>query len=282
MTKDMSSQLAKTEVTGLGNDTVAKGIRGLIPAIRLALPKHITPDRMTRVVLTAIRKNPDLLKCTQESLFGGILEACQLGLEINSPLQQAYLIPFNDNKKGVKEATLVIGYRGMIDLIYRNPKVAQVIVRNVYKGDDFSFVAGITEEKYDHVTAEQKEIELGSHIEKGEYVATYMIVRTFSNNPNFPMIGTIFPPIYKTEMEQIMKRSKSYNSSSSPWKTDFGAMAKKSAIRKYFKYIPHATEIQQPIRDESVLNYHGVLADNELDIEEQVELIEEGNNAEVS
>lgn len=280
MTKDMSKQLAKTEVTGLGNDTAAKSIKSLMPAIRLALPKHITPDRMSRIVLTAIRKNPDLLKCTQESLFGGILEACQLGLEINSPLQQAYLIPFNDKNKGTKEATLVIGYRGMIDLMYRNPKVAQIIVRNVYEGDDFEFIPGITEETYEHKTAEQKEIETGIPVKKGGYVATYMIVRTFTDNPKYPVIGTIFPPIYKAEMDKIRKRSKAGNSG--PWVTDFEAMAKKSAVRKYFKFIPHATELPVPIRDESVLKYHGVLADNELDIEEEIELIEEATDADVS
>ena len=65
-----------------------------LPEIQKAAPKHIDPQRLIRVALTACIQNPKLLDCTRESLMRSLLQAAQLGLEPDGLLGQAYLIPF--------------------------------------------------------------------------------------------------------------------------------------------------------------------------------------------
>ena len=48
-------------------------------AIASRLPKHLTPDRITKVAHTAINKTPKLLECSRESLLMSIMQAAELG-----------------------------------------------------------------------------------------------------------------------------------------------------------------------------------------------------------
>ena len=89
--------------------------------IEKALPSVITPERFTRIALTAYSRNEKLQECTAESFLGSMMQAAQLGVEPNTPLGQAYLIPYRN--KGVMEVQFQLGYRGMIDLAYRSGEV---------------------------------------------------------------------------------------------------------------------------------------------------------------
>lgn len=105
--------------------------------LQKALPKHITPDRMIRVTLNSLSKNKDLLKCTQESLWEAIVEASTYGWEIGGPVAQAYLVPYKDRKSGVSRATLIPGFRGLMDLARRSGHVSNIVYGVVHKGDRF-------------------------------------------------------------------------------------------------------------------------------------------------
>ena len=82
------------------------------------LPKHLSPDRMTSLVLGCLRKNPKLLECTQVSLFSSIAQASTLGLEMDGTLGQAYLVPYGS------ECTLVVGYKGLLSLMRRSGEIS--------------------------------------------------------------------------------------------------------------------------------------------------------------
>src|SRR5580700_11688323 len=47
---------------------------------RAALPEHISVDRFSRVVMTAVQNNPELLECDQRSLWNAAMKAAQDGL----------------------------------------------------------------------------------------------------------------------------------------------------------------------------------------------------------
>ncbi len=79
----------------------------MMPEIKKALPSTITPERFTRIVLSAISNNPDLQKCSANSFLAGMMNAAQLGLEPNTPIGQAYLIPYKNH--GTLEAQFQIG-----------------------------------------------------------------------------------------------------------------------------------------------------------------------------
>ena len=75
--------------------------------IQKALPTVITGERFTRMVLTAMSSNPQLQQCTPKSFLGAMMQAAQLGVEPNTPLGQAYLIPYKN--KGTLECQFQLG-----------------------------------------------------------------------------------------------------------------------------------------------------------------------------
>lgn len=99
-----------------------------------ALPKHITSDRMIRIVMTNVQKAPKLLQCSMESVWGSIITASQLGLE-PGVLGQGYLIPY----KGI--CTFVPGWQGLVDLASRSGRCA-VWTGAVFEGDAFDWSLG--------------------------------------------------------------------------------------------------------------------------------------------
>ena len=108
----------------------------LKPQLALALPKHMNPDRMTRLALTCLSTNAKLQNCTPTSIAATIVSAAQLGLEIGVN-GQAYMIPYGNT------ATFVPGWKGLVDLVARSGR-ATVWTGAVYEGDDFDYQLGDT------------------------------------------------------------------------------------------------------------------------------------------
>ena len=107
------------QVAAQQKDTSLKGlIRSMGPEIKKALPSVITPERFTRMVFTALSSNPTLQECTPQSFLGAMMQSAQLGLEPNTPIGQAYLIPYRNH--GRQECQFQLGYKGLIDLAYRS------------------------------------------------------------------------------------------------------------------------------------------------------------------
>ena len=103
-------------------------IKVMEPQIKKALPEVITPERFTRMALSALNTTPKLNECTPMSFLAALMNAAQLGLEPNTPLGQAFLIPYNN--KGEMECQFQLGYKGLIDLSYRNPNM-QIITAHI-------------------------------------------------------------------------------------------------------------------------------------------------------
>lgn len=192
----------------------------------VALPKNLPVDRLLRIVMTEVRKNPDLLDCTQASLLGAIIQTAQLGLEPGSHLGHAYLVPFNNKKAGIREVQLIVGYKGMINLAYRSPLVDKVVARAVYDTDKFAYQYGL-DEKLEHVP---------DPLAAGDRLTHVYIVVTLKSG------GKLFDVMTEREVEAARKRSPSGDSG--PWKTDYEAMAMKSVVRKFSKYTPLSIEMQ--------------------------------------
>lgn len=102
--------------------------------IAAALPSHLKPERMIRLALTSFSQNKQLAECRYESIFGSILLASQLGLEIGV-LGQGFLVPY----KGV--CSFVPGWKGLVDIAGRSGK-ATVWTGAVFEGDQFEFALG--------------------------------------------------------------------------------------------------------------------------------------------
>lgn len=121
----------------------------MIERFKLATPKHLSPERMLRVCSMAVQKTPKLAECDLMSLLGAMLSLVSLGLEPNTPLGHAYLIPFEKRAQVdgkwqtvAVEVQVVVGYRGYIDLARRSGSLVAIHADVIYEGDEFSFSYG--------------------------------------------------------------------------------------------------------------------------------------------
>lgn len=209
--------------------SIAELIKAMEPEIKRALPKVITAERFTRMALSALNTTPKLKECTQISFLAALMNAAQLGLEPNTPLGQAYLIPYKN--KGVYEVQFQMGYKGLLDLAYRSPQLQTVQAHCVYENDTFSYELGLHPQLVHKPT-------MG---EKGELRCVYAMFKTNNGGYGFEVMS-------KTAIEAHARQySKAYDSSFSPWKTDFESMAKKTVIKQALKYAPVKTDYIQAV-----------------------------------
>ena len=116
-------------------------IKAMQPEIKKALPSVITPERFTRMAISSLNNTPELQQCTPISFLAALMNAAQLGLEPNTPLGHAYLIPYKN--KGTYECQFQIGYKGLIDLAYRNGQMQTIQAQSVYENDYFEYEFGL-------------------------------------------------------------------------------------------------------------------------------------------
>lgn len=258
MATTIQNQVATTNKTGKSmNDYV----KAMMPEIKKALPSVITPERFTRMTLSAISVNPKLAVCTPKSFLGAMMSAAQLGLEPNTPLGQAYLIPYRN--KGIDEVQFQIGYKGLIDLAYRSGEVELVQAQIVYENDKFECAYGL-EPKLNHVPADSN---------RGEPVKVYALFKTKAGGFGFEVMSM------EDVRNHAKKYSQAYSSNYSPWKTNFEEMAKKTVLKKVLKYAPLKSDfVRGVVQDETIKNDISddmYSVPNEVVYETEAEVVEE-------
>jgi recombination protein RecT len=122
--------------------SLQKQVEAMATQFEHALPNKIGVERMMRIVMTAILNNPKLAQCEPQSFFGALLQALQLGLEVNTPLGQAWLIPRWDGKSKRYKCHFQMGYQGLMELCYRFGKYRRITAEIVYEGDIFEYEYG--------------------------------------------------------------------------------------------------------------------------------------------
>lgn len=223
-TTEKNGQIVRQAKPG---DGLAKLIHDMRGEIARALPKHVSPDRMARIVTTAIRTTPKLAQSEPTSFIGSVLALAQLGLEPNTPMGLAWLIPRNNRKRGCVETTIMIGYQGYQDLARRSGLVLGFYAYPVFKGDKFAQVLG-TEPRIEHQPLAP------GRVDPKEVTHAYAVARIRDADPIFEVLTT----------EQIdARRRRSMAANDGPWVTDTIAMMRKTAIRALFPYVPKSAEL---------------------------------------
>lgn len=208
--------------------------------IKAALPRHMTPERLARIVTTEIRKVPKLAECTPVSFFGAVIQCAQLGLEPGNALGHAYLLPYDKNTKNpdgswskIQEVQLIIGYRGMIDLARRSGQIVSIDARGVYEGDRFECRLGLDP----HIEHEPDWNNPNrSNPEALRFV--YSVAKLKDGGIQFDVMS-------RAEIEAVRQRSKAKDKG--PWVSDFTAMALKTVVRRLFKFLPVSIEMQTAV-----------------------------------
>ena len=226
---------AKEEVKLTKNMTIPDMEKAMMPEIKRALPAVITPERFTRIALSALNNTPALQQCTPMSFLAALMNAAQLGLEPNTPLGQAYLIPYKN--KGNLECQFQIGYKGLIDLAYRNGQIQTIQAHAVYEHDFFEYEYGL----------EPRLVHKPAFSERGEVIYFYAIFKTVNGGFGLAVMS-------KVDMDLYAKTySKAFDTSYSPWKTDYESMAKKTVIKKALKYAPIKTDFQRALSTDETI-----------------------------
>ena len=223
------------------NEKPGKTIQALIlrmePEIRKALPAIITPERFTRIALSAVSSNPQLADCSPRSLLAALMTAAQLGLEFNTPLGQCYLIPRYNGKTGKLDCCFQLGYRGLIDLAYRSGEVTTVGAYVVYEHDEFDYELGL-EPKLRHKP---------NLNDRGAPVYYYALFKTKAGGYGIDVMTIADMRRFRDEY------SKAAAKGFSPWDTCFDEMAKKTVLKRCLKYAPLKPEfISAASTDDSV------------------------------
>jgi len=191
-----------------------------------AMPRHMNTERLLRVMTTAVTSTPALMECYVPSLLGSVMQLAQMGLEPNTVLGHAYLIPFNNKKKNRTDVQVIIGYKGLIDLARRSGHIVSIAAHAVYSNDLFEFEYGLTE-KLRHVPG------MG---DRGAITHFYAVAMLKDGGHAFEVMS----------VDDVRKvRAGTQGRSNSVWDDHFEQMGRKTALRRLMKYLPLSVEMAQ-------------------------------------
>lgn len=196
-------------------------IEKLKPQMSLALPKHMNAERLARIALTEIRQVPKLQQCSQESFMKCLMVSAQLGLEPGL-LGHVYLIPYG------KEAQIIIGYKGMLDLARRSGQIESIEARVVYSNDKCDIRYGV-DSTIEHIIDPFCK-------DRGKPIGYYAVAKLVGGGKQFEFMSM-------AEIEKVRSQSKASNNG--PWVSHPEEMGKKTVIRRLFKYLPVSVELQK-------------------------------------
>lgn len=217
----------------------------IIEAIKVATPdtlaKYLTPERVTRMVLSAVSRNDTLLKCTPISIAKAVADAVRLGLEPCGALGHAYLVPYRNNRAGgAWEAQFIPGYRGYIALARRSGKVRSITANVVYSRDVFELDLA-SGERPKHKPC----LDLKHKDGRGDPIAVYAIADFVDGGHHLDLM-TI------AEVRAIRDESKAVKAGKPGiWASHFAEMARKTVVRRAAKYWPLSIEMAEALEQDN-------------------------------
>ena len=215
------------------------------------LPKHLSADRLLKVAQIAATTTPALAKCDVPSLIGAIGQCAQMGLEPNTVLGHAYLVPFNTkrkdtngNERWVNSVQVIVGYKGLLDLARRSGQIVSIAAHEVCENDDFELVYGLNE-KLNHTPA---------MTDRGEVIGFYAVAKLKDGGHSFEFmsieqvneIRDSSQGAWKDEWSAGKKTGKKVKANS-PWWDHPVEMGRKTVIRRLAKYLPISIEFQTAV-----------------------------------
>lgn len=224
-----------------------------------ALPSHMKPERLNRIVLTLLKTTPKLAQCEPLSIVAAVFQMAQIGLEPQDG--QAYIIPY------AGKASFQIGYKGYVALFYRHALAKSINWGIVCENDAFDWDRG------QNILTHKENL-------KGDRGVPY----AYWVKADLTTGGTIIECMSKDAVIKHAKQhSKTYGSG--PWQTDFDQMALKTVFIKISKLLPKSVELQQALEFDNTIKTK-VDADmaavpDETNWEDKVETIEIDKEIEV-
>lgn len=215
----------------------------------------VKPDTLIRLALFEFSKSKDLRECTPESIYGCLILAAQLGLEISGIRGEAYLTAF----KG--KCTLIPGYRGLVMLALRSKAVKSFYSHPVYESDYFDIQLG-TEPRIDHKPDLDRQSD--------DVKAVYAVARLTTGDVDIEPMG-------RRDIEKLVLWVKSKRGGRLPdtyrdWESE---MLRKAPLRRLSKRLPLGEDFFKAARLDELAD-EGMPGDEALKvIDADAEVVEE-------
>ncbi|WP_199552779.1 recombinase RecT [Streptomyces sp. N35] len=238
----------------MSGDTITKAVeqRGASPAALVeqyrdhfaqVMPSHVRPDTWVRLAVGVLRKDGKLLAAAQASpdtLMVALATAARLGLEPGT--EQFYLTP--RKRKGQPEVQGIVGYQGIVELIYRAGHAASVTVEVVREHDDFVWTPGAIDHEQlprwaGHQTRPFHRADWFG--QRGDLVGVYAYADMRDGATSKVVV------LGRDHIARAKAKSDGADGPYSPWRTDEEAMWLKTAARRLAKWVPTSSEIRPPV-----------------------------------
>lgn len=237
--KPNMSQIAASTGKDAGFGNVKAFFESQKATLAAVLPKHVGPDRMLKIALGALRTTPKLMQARTDALLGAVIQCAQLGLEPNTPLGHAYLIPFDNKKKGITEVQIIFGYKGLIDLARRSGQIVSIAAHEVRAHDEFAYEYGL-DERLIHRPA------MGN---RGDVIAFYAVAKLVGGGHAFEVMSV-------QDVNAIRDASQNYkfarDKGATVWGQHYVEMGRKTVLRRLFKFLPVSIELASAVAMDSM------------------------------
>ena len=204
-------------------DQVRHQLTAMQPQFAAALPKHVSPERFVRVMMTAVQMTPALLNADRRTLFSSAMKASQMGLLPDG--REGAIVMFKD------QAQFMPMVAGVMKMVRNSGEISTWSVQAVYENDSFDFCLGDEE----HITHKP------ALFNRGKIIAVYSIVSMKDGEKSREVMSV-------EDVNAIRARSRS--GSSGPWVSDFAEMAKKTVVRRHAKRLPMSTDLDDVLRSD--------------------------------
>lgn len=229
----------KEEIKLTPNVKMQNLLNKMLPEIEKAIGKVMTADRFARIALTLYNSNELFYSADTKSFLACLMQSAQSGLEPNTVLGEAYIVPYKNNKQGTVEVSFQLGYKGLLKLAHNSGQFEAIYAHEVREGDRFEYSYGLNKDLI-HVPADIP----------SDKVTHYYAVYKLKNG------GFDFVVWSKERVEQHAKTfSKQYTykgaiNNNSIWAKNFDSMAKKTVIIDVLKYAPKSVEMARAIQED--------------------------------
>lgn len=258
----MGTEVAKTQQTAV--DTAKKptqievfhgNLKKYENDLKALLSIHnIAPEKFMTLTLNAVKRMPKLLECDPKTLFGSIMVSAELGLEPNTMMGFAHIIPYkrkfkeNGHWKEVMEAQFQIGYPGWLEIMYRNPKIESIDTGVIYENEKWVFDKG-KREPFSHNPLPPAE--------RGDWIAIFALA--WLTNSTRPKVIVL----WREDIDKIKALSQGANSEYSPWnaadKDPFKWMQRKTGLKQLVKELPKTRELERVVNIDNVVETGGTV-----------------------
>lgn len=222
--------------------------------IKLALPEHLKPERINRIIVSALSDNPKLGLCDPITVLSAIMQAAQLGLEVNSALGHVYIVPFYNNKKKCYECKFMFGYQGLMQLAYNTNRYQLLYAKAVYKNDKFEYWYGLNPDLV-HKPSSKKE---------GEPLFYYAVYKMVNGCFDFSVWTKEDVLSHAVETSQSYDKTIMKFKQGSAWDNNFSSMALKTVLKAVLKTAPKSVELSMIIDADEKVKYG--ISQNMLDV----------------